>query len=70
MTRKQTNFEDIPMPPHGQPPMTGNERFLPCHRCKDPTLVATLSHYGAMCFRCHEAYCREPLPQVKPRKAP
>lgn len=63
MSRNQRDFEDeAPLPPHGRAPMTGNESYLPCHRCKEQTLVATLSHYGQMCFGCFEAYSRERQP--------
>lgn len=33
---------------------------LPCLFCQTPTQRATLSQYGARCFRCYEAYCQEP----------
>lgn len=65
MSRNPRDFEDeTPLPPHGHaPPMAhGAERYLPCHRCAEQTHVATLTQYGAMCFGCYEAYCREPQP--------
>jgi len=50
------------LPPHGRPPAIENR--MPCKRCSTPTLVSTLNHYGARCFACYEAYCREP--QARP----
>jgi len=37
-------------------------RRTPCLWCKSLTLVETLNQYGARCFNCYEAYCREPQP--------
>jgi len=59
MSREDQDQQPL-LPPHGMPPPTGNERYMPCHRCSDMTHVATLTQYDAMCFRCFEAYCREP----------
>jgi len=61
MSRKppQSGGDDAPLPPHGMPPELENRR--PCLRCNTPTLVSTLNHYGARCFSCYEAYCREPM---------
>lgn len=61
----QADFDETPLPPHGQAP--GVAQRKPCMRCGDPTLVATLNHYGARCFTCYEAYCREPLPALAPQ---
>lgn len=36
------------------------DRRRPCNSCGKSTLIATLSIYGARCFGCYEAYCREP----------
>ncbi len=36
---------------------------LPCRICKTLTAGATLAVYGAQCFRCYAAYCREPQPK-------
>lgn len=35
----------------------GPVRYLPCRYCGKQTLVETLSHYGARCLACFEAYC-------------
>lgn len=32
---------------------------MPCHWCSTPTARSTLAQYGARCFSCYEAYCRE-----------
>jgi hypothetical protein len=57
------NREDIPLPPHGVPPKR-EELLMPCTRCGESTEHSTLRMYGARCFRCFLAYCREPqLPQ-------
>jgi len=34
-------------------------RNLQCHRCGTPTAYDELSTYGAQCFPCYAAYCRE-----------
>jgi hypothetical protein len=39
---------------------SGDVDRLPCMFCKTPTLRETLTQYGARCFTCYEAYCREP----------
>lgn len=44
------------------------EARSPCRWCGGDTLLATLAQYGARCFRCYEASCREAQP--KPRIAP
>jgi hypothetical protein len=61
---KRNDFDprdDTPLPPHGAPPL---ENRLPCRACGTATLIATLSNYGARCFRCYEDYCREPTPKL------
>ena len=35
------------------------EGRLPCRWCQKQTLVSTLAEYGARCFACYEAYCRD-----------
>lgn len=42
------------------------ETRLPCRWCQKQTLVSTLAEYGARCFACYEAYCRDvpPVPQM------
>jgi hypothetical protein len=37
-----------------------SSNYMPCLFCREPTLRETLSLYGARCFKCYEAYCREP----------
>lgn len=60
--------EQPPLPPHGNAPRAkdAEARRLPCAWCKEPTLVATLTQYGARCFRCYEASCRtqQPSPAI------
>lgn len=34
---------------------------MACKWCQEPTLVPTLNQYGARCFSCYEAYCRQGL---------
>jgi len=46
----------------------GNDQLLPCMICRKPTQPATLTNYGARCFRCYEAYCAE-KPIIARRKA-
>ena len=38
------------------------EDCMPCGWCNEPTPRAALSAYGARCYRCYEAYKREPQP--------
>jgi hypothetical protein len=62
--KKQSTFDpDTPLPPHGSVPELANRR--PCLFCHRPTLIATLSNYGARCFRCYEDYCTELQPVAK-----
>lgn len=43
------------------------DKRRPCNACGKSTLIATLSIYGARCFGCYEAYCREPQPMPASR---
>lgn len=62
---KRSSFDDDkPLPPHGAPPLM--QPRLPCHKCAEPTLLATLSQYGGQCFECFELYCTEI--QDKPKR--
>lgn len=38
-----------------------------CLICRAPTPTKTLSDFGARCFPCYQAYCREP--QSKPDRS-
>jgi len=58
MNRETPDEDAIPLPPHGRPPALENR--MPCRRCGTQTLVGTLNHYGARCFRCYGEYCTEP----------
>jgi hypothetical protein len=49
--------DDANLPPHGAVPALAPR--LPCRNCAEPTLTATLSQYGALCFTCYEACCAE-----------
>jgi hypothetical protein len=61
MSRKTFDPDaDVPLPPHGVPPATGDR--LACAHCQTLTLRATLSQYGARCFGCYQAFCRTPQP--------
>ena len=57
MSRSQFD-EDVPLPPHGAAP--GNGRYLACITCANPTDTKTLMEFGARCFPCYQAYCRQP----------
>lgn len=61
----------VVLPPHGRPPVVRQpEAMLVCGWCHAPTDHSTLSTYGARCFRCYQAYCREPMPPgMLPSKA-
>lgn len=66
-----TRPDDDFRPPHGTPPKL--DKRGECITCSTPTLNATLSQYGARCWTCYLAYCREPqgrqkLPMVAPRR--
>jgi hypothetical protein len=53
----------VVLPPHGRPPKVPDDAtMLPCGWCQTMTDRAALSTYGARCFRCYQAYCREPQP--------
>lgn len=63
MSRKTFNpDEDVLLPPHGAMPV---ETRLPCRRCDTPTSTKDLNTYGARCYSCFQAYCREPQPPQK-----
>ena len=49
---------DMPADPSLEP--------MPCPRCSGMTTRGALSNYGARCFRCYEAYCRDPFVQREP----
>lgn len=40
---------------------------LPCMGCQTQTQRSVLSHLGARCQSCYEAYCREPPPELHPK---
>lgn len=40
-------------------PAADTEHRLPCTVCGTATLHATLAQYGARCWSCFDAYCRE-----------
>lgn len=63
MNRRPSD-EDIPLPPHGVPPQRMENRGL-CRGCRSLTLNSELSHYGAQCRHCFEAYCFEPQAKQK-----
>lgn len=44
-----------------------HQDLLPCMSCGEPTKRETLTDFGARCFPCFKAYCREP--QVKPPRS-
>lgn len=46
--------------------MAGDERRMACMTCGESTTIETLSSFGARCFPCYQAYCREPF-QQRPR---
>jgi hypothetical protein len=60
MRRDKEGGEVIPMPPHGRAPASVDPGLLPCRFCGAPTPWAVLSHNGARCFRCYDAYKAEP----------
>ena len=39
--------------------------YMACSFCGKQTLKSTLSEYGARCFECFEAYCRNGDPPVR-----
>lgn len=51
-----------------------DEDRLPCMSCRTPTLLVTLTEYGARCFRCYETYCSTrtlaPKRRLDPRDDP
>jgi hypothetical protein len=63
--RKDANAQDEPplLPPHGIPPPSSDYQPAPCQRCYTLTDRKQLAQYGARCFRCYEAFCREPQPR-------
>lgn len=65
MSRKSFDPDEDqpPLPPHGVPPSAADR--LPCMRCGVATDKKTLSRYGARCYGCFEAYCRDPQPPQK-----
>lgn len=40
-----------------------SDKRLPCATCGEVTLIATLRDFGARCFGCYQAYCRDPAVQ-------
>lgn len=60
------NRDDVPLPPHGRPPMMESDRR--CRVCDNTAAYATLSSYGGMCGHCYAEYCRRPM-TMQPRSA-
>lgn len=60
---RDNDDEAVILAPHGRPPAISNgAALLPCRWCDTPTAHSTLSTYGARCYPCYLAYCREAQP--------
>ena len=56
--RRDTFDEDVPLPPHGKAPQMQAKRHQ-CRYCGGEATYETLATYGARCYHCYAAYCRE-----------
>lgn len=62
---KRAAFDpDLPLPPHGQPPVK-TEVLVPCLWCGIRATYDTINTLGGRCHSCYTHYCRAAEPARK-----